>query len=800
MIGKTISHYRIIEKLGQGGMGVVYKAHDTKLDRFVALKFLPPHLTQSDTDKARFLQEARAAAALNHPNVCVIYEIEEEGDHPFIAMEFIDGTTLKHKLQDAPIELKTVIEYAIQIAGALQTAHEKGIVHRDVKSENIMITETGQVKVMDFGLAKIRGAAQLTRTSSTIGTVAYMSPEYIQGRDTDARADIFSFGVVFYEMLTGHFPFSGEYESAMMYAILNEEPEPVQKYRPDVSSEILHVLNRALEKDPEERYQSANDMLIDLKRLKRDADRSPLKIPAAIQSEVKFPPAQPNEKQEHLQPDKQKGIVTKIPLLVVIVLVIFITAAGVLYFLPDRIEKGYAPAQTAWKNSIAVLPFDDASPDKDQKYFCDGMTEEVITHLARNHELKVISKTSVDYFKDSDQSLQNIGKQLDVNNILEGSIRKQGDMIRVTARLIDLENEATIWTDSFDRELKNIFEVQEEIARAISEALKIRFVPHANDAPAMNPEVYKYWLQARDAITNYTLSGQVKDFEQSVALANKALEIDPENALIYASLGWIYNIRYSLTGDLTYRKPVVQYCIRAYQLNPDLGHTNIAMAFALYTQDQYDRAAHHMQRALILEPNNAEINHTVGLLLYWSGMENKAIDYFKKAAEINPFLLFTPSMLSNAYRNCGRFAEAETVLRNALNLSLSNPILNVELAEILILNNRADEAAPYLERAAGSPFVKNLRGLTALLHAVRGGKNEALSIEDIDLNGKGLLYAFLGMKEEALTSLESGSETSYLLLINHPFYDSLRKEKRYQAVLKKLKEQYEHMNSIFEDL
>lgn len=278
MIGKTVSHYKILEKIGGGGMGVVYKAEDTKLKRTVALKFLPSHLTKNETDKARFLQEAQAAAALNHPNVCTTHEIHDEGENPFIVMEYLEGKTLRDIVHENPPEsgmpgIREVVDHAIQIAEALKAAHGKGIVHRDVKSENIMVTETDQVKVMDFGLAKLRGSVKLTKSSSTVGTVAYMSPEHLQGKDVDARTDIFSFGVVLYEMLTSQLPFKGEYESAMMYAIVNEEPEPIQKYRSDVSSELLHVLNRTLEKKSDERYQSVNDMLIDLKRLKRDTNK-----------------------------------------------------------------------------------------------------------------------------------------------------------------------------------------------------------------------------------------------------------------------------------------------------------------------------------------------------------------------------------------------------------------------------------------------------------------------------------------------------------------------------------------------
>jgi len=267
---KMILHYKIIEQVGQGGMGVVYKAHDTKLDRTVALKFLPSQITVNDTDKERFLQEAKAAAALNHPNVCVIHDIQEYQDKQFIVMEYVDGNTLRLKIADRRFEINEAIDVAIQIGEALQEAHSKSIVHRDVKSDNIMITASNQVKVMDFGLAKLKGSLKLTKSSSTVGTLAYMAPEQIQGEEVDARSDIFSFGVLLYEMLTGKLPFKGDYEAALMYSILNEQAEPIEKHIPDISSELLHIINRSLEKDPENRYQSIKDIIIDLGRLKRD--------------------------------------------------------------------------------------------------------------------------------------------------------------------------------------------------------------------------------------------------------------------------------------------------------------------------------------------------------------------------------------------------------------------------------------------------------------------------------------------------------------------------------------------------
>ncbi len=274
MIGKIISHYKIIEKIGEGGMGVVYKAEDTKLDRTVALKFLPQHLTSTDTERARFLQEAKAAAALNHANVCVIHEIQDSADEPFIVMEYVDGQTIRDVVgATGPVAPTDALRYAIQIAEALEEAHNHGIVHRDIKSENIMLNAKNQIKVMDFGLAKLKGSLKLTKSSSTVGTLAYMAPEQIHGHKADGRADIFSFGVVLFEMLTGELPFSGDYEAALMYPVLNEEPEALQKHLPEASAELVHVINRALEKEPDERYQNIRDMLIDLRRAKKETGK-----------------------------------------------------------------------------------------------------------------------------------------------------------------------------------------------------------------------------------------------------------------------------------------------------------------------------------------------------------------------------------------------------------------------------------------------------------------------------------------------------------------------------------------------
>ena len=435
---ETILHYKIIEKLGEGGMGVVYKAEDIKLKRIVALKFLPKQSKISEQDEARFLQEAQAAAALNHPNICVIHAIEDDNGQQFIAMEYVDGVTLREKIAQNPMLVAQAVGYGIQIGEALQEAHGKGIVHRDIKADNIMVNSKNQVKVMDFGLAKLKGAMRLTRTASTVGTLAYMAPEQIQGGIVDARSDIFSFGVLLYEMLTAHFPFRGEHDAAMMYSILNEDPEPLQKYLSDVPAEIQNIIDKALEKDPDVRYQTCQDIVVDLRRLQRKSSR----ISRQVSAEMAVPEVAIKKEQEDFNTTKKQKATagTSISSNKKKKLVIGSSAIGVLvlmilgYFLfinkPINSEEG---------KLIAVLPFKNLSSDKNDEYFSDGITEDITVELSQIGDLKVIARNAVMKYKNSDVSIKEIGNDLGVSSILEGSIQKEGNEVRIVAQLVDVK-------------------------------------------------------------------------------------------------------------------------------------------------------------------------------------------------------------------------------------------------------------------------------------------------------------------------------------------------------------------------
>ena len=405
MIGKTISQYKILEKLGGGGMGVVYKAEDTKLKRIVALKFLPPAFSLDDETKQRFINEAQAASSFDHPNICTIYEINETDDGQlFIAMACYEGETLKKKLESGPLKIQDAVDYNIQIANGLERAHEAGIVHRDIKPANIFIKNDGFVKILDFGLAKVSTQTHLTTMGTTMGTVAYMSPEQTKGEEVDQRTDFWSLGVVLYEMLSGELPFKGDYEQAIIYSIINEEPKSITEIHRDIPSQLTHIVEKALQKNPAQRYQTIKDLIEELKAF-----------------------------------DKSKSIV---------------------------LEKDII-------HTIAVLPFTNMSNDKEQEYFCDGMAEDIINDLAHLEGLHVVARTSSFSLKDKNLDIPEIGKKLGAHSIVEGSVRKAGNRLRITAQLINVADGYHLWSERYNRELEDVFAIQEEISNAIVNALKI---------------------------------------------------------------------------------------------------------------------------------------------------------------------------------------------------------------------------------------------------------------------------------------------------------------------------------------
>ncbi|MCX6574520.1 MAG: protein kinase, partial [Candidatus Aminicenantes bacterium] len=519
--------YKILEELGHGGMGVVYKAEDTRLQRTVALKFLPPELTHIPEIRDRFRQEAKAAAALDHPNICTVYDFDQAEDRAFISMAYIEGQSLRKRIDSGPLELEEALKIAAQVAEGLQEAHGKGIVHRDIKSANLMVTPKGQAKVMDFGLARVAGASLVTQEGTTMGTVSYMSPEQARGEKVDHRTDIWSFGVVLYEMLSGELPFKGEQSQAIVYSILKEKPKPLTGLRPGLPPAIEQVVLKALEKEPDKRYQSFEDMLDDLKGITAGI------VPDEIQARL-----------------RRARIVRRRRVLLyagaAAVVIVAVLALLVLARRAEVLKPLKAVAQTSEpEKSIAVLPFINDSPDQENTYFINGVMEEILGNLQKIKALRVISRTSVERYRERKKSVRQIAKELGVNYIVEGSAQKYGNAFRLRAQLIMAEHETHLWGESFQQKItdvEDLFNIQIRIAKSIAEELKAVISPEEKKLiekiPTADLEVYDQYLKARSYWSDFTR----ESLYEAIDYLNSAIEKNPDWAPLYAGLAevWIW--------------------------------------------------------------------------------------------------------------------------------------------------------------------------------------------------------------------------------------------------------------------
>jgi serine/threonine-protein kinase len=654
MIGQSISHYKILEKLGEGGMGVVYKAHDLKLDRTVALKFLPHHLTANEAEQARFLQEARAASALNHANICGIHSIGEQKDpatseeQRFIDMEFVDGSTLRKKFESAPLRVSEAVGYAIQIGEALHEAHTKGIVHRDIKADNVMVNSKNQIKVMDFGLAKLKGSLKLTRTSSTVGTLAYMAPEQIQGGEVDARSDIFSFGVLLFEMLTGHFPFRGEHEAAILYSIVNEDPESVLKSRPECSAELDRIINRALEKDPADRFQHADDMVSELRRVQKQSakvSRSSLtNIPISAPS-----PAKTNQETPAM---RSQGLsFPRYGYLVVAILALIAVATAYYFFFLNQAKPF---------DSLAVLPFVNVSADPNTEYLSDGITESIINSLTQIPGLRVIPRSTVFRFKGKDIDPQEVGAKLKVRAVLTGRIVQRGDDLNVQLDLIDIDRQSQIYGNQYHHKAVDIISMQEEIVGDVLKPLGVTLSGEerktVNKRYTENVEAYKFYLQGRF----YWNKRKASEILKAIGFFNQAIALDPTYALAYVGLADCYAIleQYAgLPGKETYPK-AISAATRALELDNTLAEAHTTVAFASYAMWNWDKAEQEFKTAFSLNPNYPTAYHWYSILLHSLGRHEEASKAIKRAQELDPLSPVIGLNVAIAYAFEGNYEKA----------------------------------------------------------------------------------------------------------------------------------------------
>jgi serine/threonine protein kinase len=681
MIGKNISHYKILEKLGEGGMGVVYKAQDTKLDRIVALKFLPQHLTSDSVEKERFVHEAKSASALSHPNITTIYEIDEVEGQMFIVMEYCDGMTLKRMVEKESLPIKKVLDIGIQICEGLASAHEKGIVHRDIKSENIMACSRGQVKIMDFGLAKLGGATKITETGSTLGTAAYMSPEQARGEEVDQRSDIFSFGVVLYELLTGQLPFKGEHQAAIVYSIVNEEPQPVARFNNQVSAKLEDMVFKALAKDREERYQHADELLADLRRERKSLDY----VKTGLLT-------QPVETQK---PIKRKTLPLAVTGLAVLILIVGYFAL----FSKKEPESG--------RKMLAVLPFENLGAPE-QEYFAAGITDEITTQLAKVSGLGVISRTSVLPYKNTDKTIQQIGKELGVQYLLEGTIlwdkSEVTNRVRINPQLIRVKDGTHVWAESYDRVLEQIFALQSDIADKVASALDITLIETEKRSiaakPTENLEAYEYYLRGEDCRNN-----RVRDICNSIDMYEKAVEIDPTFALAYARLSVEHSFQYWAYYDRTDERlnKAKEAVDRALELKPDLPEAHMALGYYYYWGSwDYDRALVQFAIAQKGQPNNSDLLAAIGYVQRRLGKFQQAVTNLKKAAELDPRSQDKAQEVAYTYRIMRKYAEAVYYIDRAISLAPDWPVAYSEKVWLCLLSEGdTKKARKVLQEATG---------------------------------------------------------------------------------------------------